>query len=140
MFAKYRIFWKLWNRRMIAKKIFYLAFNDAGRELRDNSFDRVRTGPSSGREKLHTDRAAFHNEAFLDSWRNNAHKRRSERETLGKHHMKKYVRYIELPHVRGQFTFRIDLVQSHVPLEQIVVYQLRGERRLQSILRPLNLA
>lgn len=125
---------------MIAKKIFYLAFNDAGRELRDNSFDRVRTGPSSGREKLHTDRAAFHNEAFLDSWRNNAHKRRSERETLGKHHMKKYVRYIELPHIRGQFTFRIDLVQSHVPLEQIVVYQLRGERRLQSILRPLNLA
>lgn len=50
------------------------------------------------------------------------------------------MRYLQLPHIGRQLALWINLVQPHMPLEQVVVHQLRGKSRVAVMLHPLDLA
>lgn len=64
----------------------------------------------------------FHNETLLYPGLDDAHEGRCEWKVLGEDKMQQYVRDVQFAQICRQLTFRVDLVQPHVPFEQVVAY------------------
>jgi len=108
-------------------KFPHLSLDNAGCELHDDGLNGVGAGPAPGGEQLHADGAALHHEALLDARRHDPHERRREWEIVGEREADEDVRGAVLTHVARQVALRVDGVQPHVPLEQVVIHQLGGE-------------
>lgn len=98
-----------------------LPLDEAGRELHQDGFDGVRTGPAPGRQQLHTDGPALHHEALLNSRFDDTHKGWREGKVVRKHQVQQDKRDAQLDQIFRQRRVRIEPVKARVPLVQVVV-------------------